>query len=165
MAYSRASDLLIGDIRVDGVIDPEAVVQDAADEIDAAIGNIYVTPIALPDTAVNRPTILLLKRINNYIATGRLLLALAQGSGDAQNFAQAQYYLKLGLTPLNEISKGNITLAGAEKHTQEGQPANPGPTAVNAEPVSYVEAFYKRNTNPAWGLPGHEVYLNPIRLQ
>lgn len=148
MAYSAVTDLLIGDTRIDGVIDALAYVNAAADEIDAQIGNIYVTPVSIDDSPVNRPSLLLLKQINNYLATGRILLTLSRTAEDKKLDSLGSYYVKFALDALSKLADGEVTLFGATRSTNDTGPTYTGPRTVNDDPESLVDYFYTR-MNPS----------------
>lgn len=160
MAYCEVTDLFIGDTRLDiNTTPPQAFVNSASDEIDAALGYMYITPICPEDTAVNRPTVLLLKLINQYIATGRLLITIGRVGEDGQLDALGKYYLNLGMTRLQMIVDGKIDLLGAT-HT-EGAPTNTGPQVVNAEPMSLVDMFYSEMNPSNPGFWVDPIYRHP----
>lgn len=166
MAYSTKDDLLIGNIPLPGYIDSEKVVEDAADEIDSAIGFVYKTPIEWavepPTTvALQRPSRLLLKRINNYLATGRLILETAAAAEHSETHAYANRLLREANASLNAIARGEIVLEGAERIDQDQQV-----TTVmihNVDPESNVEAFYDRIAKPRTGFGFSEVERGFVR--
>ena len=90
MAYSEVGDLLIGDMPVGVLTSKQKFVDDATNEIDSYIGVRYVTPLSLADTdpstgwpnAIPRHVRLHISRINNHLASGRLILAVAAGGED-----------------------------------------------------------------------------------
>lgn len=156
MAYCDVTDLFIGDTRLDETTTPpQAFVNSAGDEIDAAIGYAYITPIAPDDNSQNRPTILLLKLLNQYIATGRILITTGRVGEDGKLDALGQYYLTMGLQRLQMIVDGKIDLIGAI-HTA-GSNNMKGPQLTNSEPQSLVDMFYSE-MNPS--NPGF--WIDPI---
>jgi hypothetical protein len=145
MPYSTKADLRIGDIRLpDRLGDGSAFVQEAADEIDAQIGHIYVTPIVLLDVPENRPARLLLKKINNLIASGRLILDLAAAAEDQQLHAYGYNMLKEGLALLGMIQRREILLTGADELDLDGdgEKSPTGPMIYNEDPESLVKGYY-----------------------
>ncbi|HWI68184.1 MAG TPA: hypothetical protein VNS88_07365, partial [Nitrospiraceae bacterium] len=73
MGYSEVTDLLTGNVPTPAYLSPQKYVDDAADEIDSKIGFVYETPIDVTYSSSNpvtRPVRLLLKRINNFLASG-----------------------------------------------------------------------------------------------
>lgn len=153
--YSTPEDLLTGNIPVPSYLDPAKFVQDAADEIDSYIGFVYETPVDTgTGTDLSRPARLLLKRINNYLATGRLLQAAAAAQQDDNTHAYATRLITEALTALQGIANGSIILEGAAL-TDTSEDASPvaRPVVKNQDEFSQVEAFYDRVTNPIayWG--------------
>lgn len=154
MTYSATTDLLTGNIPVSGPVDPEKFVADAADEIDSRIGHIYKTPIDIADTPENpiaRPARLLLKRVSNFLASGRLMMAAAAGSQKLEVNAYAERLVNEALEALNQIATGDIQLTGAERvEDVPGEGTSTGPQIHNLDAESNVEAFYNRIANPAY---------------
>lgn len=139
--YSSKDDLLLGDIPLPPRFgDGTKFVQMATDEIDSQIGHIYVTPIDLEDLPVNRPARLLLKKINNFIASGRMILDMSLAGEDSELQAYGRSLLREGLDLLNKISTGKIELPAIKI---EGGTVNDGPMIFNEDPESLVEGFYQ----------------------
>lgn len=152
MAYSEPEDLLTGAIPTPAYLSPAGYVNDAADEIDSKLGFIYVTPIDLDETDdATRPARLLLKRINNFLATGRLLMAVASPEEDNQVHAYASRLIAEANSALNDIAKGDIDL-GADKLPAQVEPVVT-PLVVYGDAESNVEAFYDRVANPDYHFP------------
>lgn len=141
MPYSSSSDLLTGNIPLPPYIDSEKVVADAADEIDSYIGFRYVTPVVLDNLPENRPAVLLLKRINNHLATGRLLMEVASAQEDTQLHAYAKRLVDESLLALVAIRDGELLLGDAPiLPGNEAQVS--GPLHHNHDPISQVDTFY-----------------------
>ena len=149
MAYSEESDLLTGSIPTPQYLSPVKFVSDAADEVDSKLGFLYKTPIVLTDTPENRPALLLLKRINNFIATGRLIMAVASPDEDSRVHAYASRLVNEAYKSLDMIANGSIELGDAEKLTQPAEPVVL-PLVAYGDPESNVEAFYDRIANPEY---------------
>lgn len=154
--YSSTEDLLTGNIPVPSYLDPMKFVQDAADEIDSYIGFVYQTPIDVGMTSnLSRPARLLLKRINNYLATGRLLQAAAAAQQDDNTHAYATRLITEALSALQGIAGGSVVLDGAPlvDGSEDASPVS-RPVVNNEDEYSQVEAFYNRVTNPLryWGI-------------
>lgn len=150
--YSQVTDLLTGNIPVSTVLG-QKYVNDAADEIDSIIGHIYVTPVDMRPTpeedppgvgTVKRPSRLLLKRIANFLASGRLMLATSAGGEDDQLHAYAKYLVDTALATLQQIASGSISLDGAVTDSDPDTEGRYGPLIANVDPESNVEAFYDR---------------------
>ena len=157
MPYSSKDDLLVGDIPLPARWgDGSSMVQLAADEIDSQIGHIYITPITLdPNDPAVRPSRLLLKNINNFIASGRLLMDMGAGAEDTETQAYGRSLLNEGRALLAQISKGLIKLTADLLPTTASE--DTAPLVHNEDNESMVEAFYARagGLRPldAFGLP------------
>lgn len=153
MAYSAPSDLLVGDIPLPARHgNGTAMIAATADEMDSQFGHIYVTPVAIPDTPANRPARLLLKRINNLLASGRLVLDMAAGGEDRELHAYGASMVMEALGLLNKISSGEMALTGADRLEQtDGDSHWTGPTIANEDPVSLVETFYESHQGGIYG--------------
>lgn len=150
MAYSADTDLLTGSIPTPDYLSPAKFVSDAADEIDSKLGFIYETPIVLEEAdPATRPARLLLKRINNFLATGRLLMAVASPEEDDRVHAYASRLINEANLSLGMIAKGEIDLAevGAVKLPAADGPEM-RPLVKYGDAESNVEAFYDRVANP-----------------
>lgn len=140
MAYSEVADLLLGNIPTPSGTTPQKYVDDGADEIDARIGFKYATPIVVGESAEQRPVKLLLKKINNWLASGRLIMALDGGGEDDQLHQYALYLVTEANKALDAIVEGEIILPGVD-------PASPssnivtGPQMVVGDEYSLVEAY------------------------
>lgn len=149
--YSSPEDLLLGNIPLRDDATQLKYCSDATDEIDSTIGFLYETPVDMTDDpgTVARPSRLLLKRINNFIASGRLILAYAAGTEDDNLNAYAQYLLGQARDALMKIASGDIVLQGAVTIGDGSEnPVSSGPLFFNLDPESNVEAFYDRIVNP-----------------
>lgn len=145
MPYAEPGDLLTGDIPLAPRYgDGSKFVQLAADEIDAQIGHIYVTPIELEDIPQNRPARLLLKKINTLIASGRIILDMALGGEDHDLQSYGRSLFNEGVTLLKQITNGSISLTGAE--LLPGSEQSEGPSIHNEDPESLVASFYDRTS-------------------
>lgn len=147
--YCAVSDILTGDLPLPTYLSPIKFVEDAADEIDSMIGFRYTIPVDVSATStVKAPGILLLKRLNSHIATGRLLMAADQSGEETDVHKYALFLLQSALTTLQNISDGVVTLPGAG--TAPVDPNNPQtvPLLYNKDIESGVEAFYDRVANP-----------------
>jgi phage gp36-like protein len=138
--YSEVSDLLLGEIPTPS--DAGKWVQDATDEIDSKLGFRYVTPIVVDETvAANRVTILLLKRIANWLASGRLVCAKAAASSQQEVNAYGLSLLAQATEALNQLMSGDLILPGAQ-FVDTGDVGQSGPVINNLDATSLVESFY-----------------------
>jgi hypothetical protein len=144
--------MVTGNIPVSPV-SAQKYVNDAADEIDSMIGKVYKTPVNMapgPDETppgvgtMTRPSRLLLKRVSNWLASGRLMLSTAAGGEDGELHAYALYLVNSATSVLMGIARGEIELDGAEKQDPDGQQGVYGPLISNVDPESNVEAFYDK---------------------
>lgn len=138
MAYCTINDLLIGSLPISELVDKETFVDDAADEIDAALGEIYVVPIT--GSPLSHHAEVLLKKINSHLATGRLITVLAIGAEDTSVQAYGLMLINEAMALLMRIAAGQIKLTGAT--TQEPDHGNDtGPGIRNRDQYSSVESF------------------------
>ena len=141
MAYSGEDDLLIGDLALSPVLDKGKFIDEAAEEIDAKLGFVYKLP--LTGLAVHEA--LLLKGINNKLASGRLIMAVAVGGEDTAVHAYALRLVTEATQELLAIANGAVDLTAerADPTTEEGRGATT-PSVTNLDGESGVEAFYKQ---------------------
>lgn len=146
MAYCTKDDLLTGDIPLAGKYgDGTSFVNLAADEIDSQIGHLYVTPVELvPTEPSNRPALLLLKKINTLLASGRIILDMAAGGEDRDLNAYGRSMLNEALGLLMQITSGDIRLGGAELIPDTADVPNDRVSILNEDPYSLVQGFYTR---------------------
>jgi hypothetical protein len=143
--YSASTDLLTGNIPLPAALNAAKFVSDAADEIDSIIGFVYQTPIDVTITSVvDRPARLLLKRISNWLASGRLILAVDSGGEDTTLHAYGLKLVNDALMALNAIAAGEVVLQGAVQITPAVGTVGPqsAPTINNLDALSQVEEFY-----------------------
>lgn len=162
-AYCAVEDMRTGDIALPSGTSREQYVKAAAEEIDAALGHLYVTPFQI-DAQVpkNRPTILFLKKLNWLLASGRFVLDVA-AAGEMDNLhALGKRYLDEALAMLKVVTSGDLILTGATKIESDGENKASGPIIINEDPVSLVEDFYKRGRTPFGFGESYPIgYLNP----
>lgn len=140
-AYSSTEDLLKGDLPLPGRHgDGSQAIKNAAEDIDIQLGHKYVTPIVIPDEPKFRTSRLLLKKINNYIASGRLLLDMTALGEDAELHAYGKSLLDEGKALLAQLASGAALLPGAPLN--EDQDASPTKAMIDTpDSYSLVEAF------------------------
>lgn len=148
MAYCAVADLLIGDVRTSVALDPQKYVNDAADEIDSKIGFVYETPIPVDAASTTpRPVVLLLKRINAHLASGRMILAATIAAEDQQLNAYGASLVAESELAIAQIASGEIILDGVTPGTGS-IPLSAKPAISNTDSESIVDAFYDRIVNP-----------------
>lgn len=144
--YSTVADLLTGNVPLPAALSPQKFVDDAANEVDSFIGFKYQTPVDVSDLgATSRPARLLIKRLANFLATGRLLMAADASGQDVNLHAYANKLITDALTTLQLIANGEITLDGAITLTDpNGASAGlrKAPAIYNVDESSNVEGFY-----------------------
>lgn len=163
MAYCDKTDLLTGDIPLAAKYgDGQAMVDLASDEIDAEIGHTYKTPVdftALETdeaaTAAVRPSKLLLKKINQLLASGRILMDQAAGGEDRALQAYGKSMWQEATDLLEAICSGKIQLqipllGDGDEATELD---NTKLSFVNQDGYSLVENFYNRYSTPLYPVP------------
>lgn len=143
-AYSATEDLLIGDIPLpmrhgDG----SAAVTSAAEDIDSQLGHLYSTPIQVENDPVHRPTVLFLKKVNNLIASGRLILDMAAGGEDVELHQYGKSLLEEGLALLARLVSREIVLTGVAAAEDNGTKPFTKAAIFNEDEESLVEGFYR----------------------
>jgi hypothetical protein len=149
--YCKDSDLLIGDVvlkNYDALTTKH--IDAAADEIDAAIGAAYATPV---DAAgVSRQGWLLLKKIAIYIASGKLLMETDQAGEGTKVHDYALWLLQQAGAALDAISKGDVNLRPTIENANLD--STRGKVLVNnLDGYSQVESF------SGWAAPPPPRYL------
>ncbi|MFD5451674.1 hypothetical protein [Streptomyces sp. NPDC127100] len=158
MAYSTKDDLLLGQIPLPSYLDPDTYISNAAEEIDAIIGMTYVTPVSIQETPQTRPTKLILKKVNNFLASGRIIMALDSGGEDTQLHSYGRYLVTQAEAIIKQIASGDVTLVGA-------QPINSGgngnaPVIVNGDAASIVDTFYDNFNQENWPDPRRRAWFD-----
>jgi hypothetical protein len=144
--YCTRDDLLFGTTKVPEPFQDKHV-NAAADEIDAALGEVYVLPLAPPDVvpaantwqALPQHVKLYLKRCNVFIASGRLLMETSS-RGQEGDDAYAMYLLREGQNLLAQMVNGQVDL-GAVKVASMGDSGG-GPSIQQYDTTSGVDHFY-----------------------
>lgn len=148
--YSNVTDLFVGDITVDDTIKQNHVDR-AADEVDSRLGFLYVTPFVEGD--ISRPGWLLIQRLANFIASGRLLLEIDQAGEQQMIHAYGKRLLDDAEATIQLILSGQIDLRPQDP-TEIEVPAINGAKVVNLDPYSQVEAFYGWAAIPGYNYSG-----------
>lgn len=148
VTYCVTGDLLLGNVPTPA--SAATYVQSTADEMDSIIGLQYVTPVVLDvNVQAERAGALLLKRINAWLASGRLLMALDAGGEDDQLHQYAKYLVDQALMALGQIADGTIILPGADPVNPGDNQRVTGPLASFEDDASVVEQFGAVFGNPA----------------
>lgn len=154
-AYCAVEDMRTGDIAVPSYTTKAQYITNAAEEIDAAIGHLYVTPVVIDADPAHRPSILFLKKINWLLASGRMISDIA-AAGESDNLnAYAKRLLDEACEMLEMLTSGKYVMSGAAQ-IESGDAENwTGPGIHNEDSVSMVEQFYTlRRPSP--------LYLPPL---
>ncbi len=163
MPYSAVGDLFLGDTILGSGVDPQAFVDGAADEIDSKIGWLYVTPVDLDGDALAMPPIpvlprheaLLLKGINNKLASGRLILTLDIAGEGTTLHAYGARLVKEAMDELLLIANGALDLSAPRVAIPDADAVNRSPGVVNLDEESLLIPFYQTiNRNPWYARPG-----------
>jgi hypothetical protein len=152
VAYCAVDDLLIGDIPTSDVLSPLKYVNDAADEIDSKIGFRYATPIPIDGSSTTpRPVVLLLKRLNSHLASGRLIMAATVLSEDTELNAYGKALVNESMQVIDALSLGKVVLAGIPLIDPALMPIVPPKVLIaNHDATSAVDDFYDKLVNPAY---------------
>lgn len=143
--YSVIADLLIGDVTVDDTVKQRHVNQ-AADEVDSILGFLYPTPFT--EGAVSRPGWLLIKRLANFIASGRLLLEIDQAGEEQMVHAYGKSLLQQATDAMEMVLNGAVNLLpGDDGSDTDAKPVN-AMLIANVDNFSVVEAFYGYMAKP-----------------
>ena len=144
--YCGVNDIDTGNVRVprmfgnDETATKQRFIDQAADDINAAIGQVYVLPLSLGE---GTPDALLLKKINRMLASGNLLLAAAAPGEDTVLHNYGYWQVKEAQKALALIIEGTILLSATKV------PPDPetikrvtGPAIINKDTASFVDGFY-----------------------
>ncbi len=136
--YAALTDLEWGDMSAPA--NAQFWLTAGAEEIDSKIGNLYSTPVILGNSPAQRPSMLLLKRINAWLAMGRSILATSVGGENDQLHQLGLFYVKEATSALDAIVSGAIVLVGADS-TVVKTDNQTGPMISNLDDESLVESF------------------------
>lgn len=155
-AYCATEDMRTGDIAEPSYTSREQYIKNAAEEIDTALGHLYVTPLVIDVADKFRPARLYVKKINWLLASGRMLTDVA-AAGEMDNLhSYGKRLLDEAQVMLNQLVSGEVFLAGAELIEPDPDAAKDwtGPTVFNEDPVSMVQQFYEGRSPYNLGVPG-----------
>jgi hypothetical protein len=142
-AYCDKEDLLLGDLEVGPSVALETYVNAAAEEMNSRLGFVYKVPIEPkpPETALATHEGLLLKDINRKLATGRLILAMAQAGEDNNEHAYGASLVKDALYSLNLLTSRQIDLVTAVLAEGNTAGGDTSPLVHNHDEESLVDGF------------------------
>lgn len=164
-AYCAESDLRTGDLAPPSYTTKVQYIQNAAEEIDAAIGHLYITPVTI-DSAVskNRPSILFLKKLNWLLASGRFILDVA-AAGEMDNLnAYGKRMLDEANMMIASLISSDLQLVGAPLIAVDPNRAKnfTGPVIYNEDPYSLVETFYRQRRLGSFYGESYPVRSSPV---
>lgn len=113
MAYSDVTDLLLGDLVINPTVDKQKFVDQAAEEIDSKLGWLYKLPLEAisPATLLPGYQLLLLKGINNKLATGWLILTLDIAGEGTTLHAYGWALVREARSELMSLANGEVLLS------------------------------------------------------
>lgn len=155
MAYSEEGDLLIGQIPLPAYVIAQTYISNAAEEIDAIIGMTYVTPVSLQDAPESRASKLVLKKANNFLASGRIIMAVDAGGQDSELHKYGQYLVREAEKIVRAIAEGEFILVGATR--LDGEMSSSAPTIDNADAASIVDAYYDNFNRANYPFPRRSI--------
>ena len=162
-AYCAVEDMRTGDIATPSYTTKAQYITNAAEEIDAALGHLYVTPIVIDSTPEFRPSILYLKKCNWLLASGRMISDVAaSGESDSLN-AYAKRMLDEACEMLDYIKSGKYIMTGAAQIESPDAENWTGPSVHNQDSVSMVEQFYELRRPWPWYTPRIPPMYPPIQ--
>lgn len=147
MAYSTSNDLLFGSVPPPSDVDKW--IQLADDEIDASIGNTYLTPITFPASSDARPSKLLVKNASAMLATGRAIMAIDSGSEEDGVHQYGLYLIKEARKVIDAIACGETVLTGVQL-TGSDADITSAPKVYNTDASSAVEGFFSNFQTPSF---------------
>lgn len=134
MPYSTVGDMLVGDMMFPAGFDKQKYVTIAAEEMDAKLGVLYALPLApLEGAELPLHERLLLKTINNKLASGRLIMDIAIGSEQAAVHAYASRMVNEATRELVLLANGEVDLSAVRREVAEAALRVPSVTNVDEE--------------------------------
>lgn len=122
----------------DSVEDYGKYIESAAEEIDMVVGRKYVLPLSLEEGTADY---LLLKKLNRFIASGRILMGSSAANEKNGIHKYASYLLAEANAALNAIAGGYLELNQSENPANK-QDYDSGPAIFLSDKDSFVRNFY-----------------------
>lgn len=150
---------------ISGQLDTGKIVQEAADEIDSRLGFVYKLPLTPlpPAGALPEHEVLLLKQINNKLASGRLIMQIAAAGEDRSLHAYGLRLVTEATNDLMLLANGTVELT-AVKQPISGSVPDKTPMIFNHDEESAVDMFesaaMRRGEGARWQ-PGKVASENP----
>ena len=164
--YSHVQDLLLGNIPLPAGDKSKRAVERASDEIDSILGIKYKVPI-IAKGQYEHQVRALLRNVNNWLASGRLIEELTASSQTVEVHAYANNLINQALQVLQQILRGEILLPGVDPiGGDDGVGTETGPIVVNADESSQTNWYYDEIDNPLYGVqnPSSKLYFPPGRV-
>lgn len=114
-------------------------IEAAAEEIDMVVGRKYVLPLTLEAGTADY---LLLKKLNRFIASGRILMGASAANEKNGVHKYASYLLAEAIAALNAISAGYIELSTQPENPANKQDYDSGPAIFLSDEESFTRQFY-----------------------
>lgn len=143
--YGLITDMLIGDVTVDDSVKQRHVDQ-AADEVDSKLGFLYPTPFT--EVALSRPGWLLIRRLANFIASGRLIMEIDQGGEENIVHKYGMSLLQQAEDAMCIILDGSVNLLPGDDGSGAGDAPVNGMLIGNVDKFATVDAFYDYMAKP-----------------
>lgn len=143
--YCEEEDVKLGDIQLPRGVDLAKEIRDAADDMDAWIGELYDLPLQIdPNRADHTRDRVLLKKINADRVAGRIIMQQNAGGEDNNLHAYGKLLWDNAEKELARIAAGRtVLIAGVLKDVPGREP--PVPLVTHRDAGSYVDAFYRAN--------------------
>lgn len=123
----------------------EQWIQHAADHMNSYIGQIYELPLQLdPLRADHLADILLLRRINAWLAMGQIIMNANASAEDSNLHVYGKWMYDEANKELARISAGRTVLEAGIPLVEPDTRSN-GPLITNRDSGSFVDAFYRSN--------------------
>lgn len=144
--YVTKGEISLGDMALPSYVDVDALIVQAAHDMDASLGRTYVLPLKLQeDDPAHRPIIYLLNKINRYLVMGRIVIDAAVGSEDTQLQAYGNYHIRAAESALKALADGDPLIPGQVLLKPDDSRVT-APLISNRDKVSFVDAFYANDT-------------------
>ena len=141
--YCEPDDLILGQLSEDIPrwigSDYNKQIELAAEEIDLMVGRVYRLPLTLVEGTIDY---LLMKKLNRFIATGRILMAASSANETSNVHKYAAYLLAQGNAALEAIVNGTLELVDQEKTDDSLQDYDSGPSIFLSDKDSFIRDFY-----------------------
>lgn len=157
--YAEIGDLRLGNIPLPAGDKATRSIAAAAREMDAWIGQRYVVPVT-PTGAHQHAVKSLLRTINSWLASGRLIEELTASTQTVEIHAYANRLISEAVAALRAIASGEIVLHGCpllgEGEEGSGVTTATGPMIINVDDSSPTQYFYDEINNPLYSVQNRD---------